>query len=106
MKDKDERADPRRLLRPGEAIRIPGEVGPHQTPGLTARLQGDLGRSRTDRPEIGEQSMVGAFLELAVRGNPRAVQDIWTRIEGRPGERPETPPFTIDDETARKILAI
>lgn len=88
-----------RAIRPGHT-----GPGPCEPLGLTARLRDDLGRTRNDRPEIAERSVVGMLLELAVRGNPRGVQEIWTRIEGRPGDRPEPPPFQIDEETARKLL--
>jgi hypothetical protein len=71
---------------------------------LTARLRGDLGLHGPDGLEIAERSIVASLLELAVRGNSRAVQEVWCRNEGRPGDKPADPPFIIDDATARKIL--
>jgi hypothetical protein len=42
----------------------------------------------------------------ALSGDLRAVLEIWTRLEGKPGvaERKASPPITIDDELARMIL--
>jgi hypothetical protein len=108
MRNKDVRDVSRRTasrpLRSGGDARVPGADGPQEPLGLTARLRGELGRPEPDGLEIREQSIVGTLLELAVRGNPRAVQEIWSRIEGRPGDRPASPPIAIDDATARKIL--
>ena len=91
-------------LRPGRDARGPSADGPHETIGLTARLRGDLGLPGPDGLETAEQSIVATLLELAARGNSRAVQEIWCRIEGRPGDKPAAPPIVIDDATARKIL--
>ena len=91
-------------LRPGRYARAPSADGPHEAIGLTARLRGDLGLPGPDGLEIAERSIVATLMELAVRGNSRAVQEIWCRIEGRPGDKPAAPPITIDDATARKIL--
>jgi hypothetical protein len=94
-----------RFLHPGKAATGAGDGGRGEPLGLTARLRGDVGRPGPDRPEIYERSVVAILLELAARGNPRAVQDIWTRLEGRPGDRPEEPPFELDEAIAKKLQA-
>jgi hypothetical protein len=101
----------REAHREARRLRTFGGVGvsaaaSHERLGLTARLRDDLGRPSPDGPWLGEQAVVDALLELAVRGHPRGVQDVWNRVEGRPGDRPEEPPLEIDDEIAKKILAI
>src|SRR4051794_17712665 len=104
MRDDDVRREPGRLLRGGGPGRKPGHAGSREPVGLTDRLREELGKPGPDRPDLAAHSVVGKLLEMALRGNPRAVQEVWNRVEGRPGDRPETPAATIDDATARKLL--
>lgn len=83
------------------------EIDP-QAPGLTAQLRALLRGIRHGRPLSGNGSAAQALLGLACHGNPRALHELWVLIEGRPGQQQQqaVPSLVIDDELARKILAI
>jgi hypothetical protein len=53
-----------------------------------------------------KERLVGALLKEAVEGNLRAIQEIWTRLEGKAGApaTPDSAPLTVSDEVARAIL--
>lgn len=52
--------------------------------------------------------LVKKLLDLAAAGNLRAIQEIWTRVEGKPGApvTKASAPLEISDEVARRILEI
>jgi hypothetical protein len=74
---------------------------------LTALLQAYLDQQNEDGVTW-RRRLVLALLEQVDQGNLRAIQEVWLRLEGKPGavEPATAPSLVIDDELARKILQI
>jgi hypothetical protein len=74
---------------------------------LTALLQSYLDQQNKDGVTW-RHRLVLALLEQVDQGNLRAIQEVWLRLEGKPGasEPATAPSLVIDDELARKILQI
>ena len=91
---------------PGEPVAIePGD----ERLGLTELLRAYLdrtGRAGGTGPSPWKHRLVIALLEKAEGGDLKALQEIWTRLEGRPGiaQREEPEPLVIDHELALRIL--
>ena len=68
---------------------------------LGSDLKVDEGRSVT-----WGQFLVEKLINKAATGDLRALQEIWTRVEGKPGvtKVSDDPPITIDDGLAQLIL--
>jgi hypothetical protein len=79
--------------------------GHERDPGLTAMLQLYLDESYS-RDATWRHRLVEVLLEQADQGNLRALQEIWIRLEGKPGAiDPEDAALPdIDAEVASKIL--
>jgi hypothetical protein len=74
---------------------------------LTALLQAYLDQQNKEGVTW-RHRLVIALLEQVDQGNLRAIQEVWLRLEGKPGasEPATAPSLVIDDELARKILQI
>jgi hypothetical protein len=97
-------------VQPATGLGEPATIKPgDECLGLTELL-----RAYLDRPgEAGEAGsspwkhrLVVALLGKAEAGDLKALQEIWTRLEGRPGiaQREEPEPLVIDHELALRIL--
>jgi hypothetical protein len=91
---------------PGETVAIePGD----ERLGLTELLRAYLDRPRKAEgagPEPWKHRLVVALLAKAEGGDLKALQEVWTRLEGRPttAQREEPEPLVIDHELALRIL--
>ncbi len=48
--------------------------------------------------------LIEGLLKRAADGELKAIQEVWTRIDGKPGDEVQDAPLAIDDELARKVL--
>ena len=71
---------------------------------MTALLRSQVDQLGPDGEKTWGEQIVKTLLEQAVGGNLRAMQEIWSRLEGRAGAGQISPPLAIDDGIARKIL--
>ncbi|HKM51793.1 MAG TPA: hypothetical protein VJY33_00195 [Isosphaeraceae bacterium] len=78
----------------------------HETDaGLTAMLQLYLDENYSS-DATWRHRLVEVLLDQADQGNVRAIQEIWIRLEGKPGanDTEESKPLDIDPELTAKIL--
>ena len=80
--------------------------GPRDDPRLTAFLKVTLDLREKPGGKTWRERLVEALLEQAAAGNLRAIQEVWTRLEGKPGaaDTADSAPLAVADEVARKIL--
>jgi hypothetical protein len=72
--------------------------------GPTALLRISLVQGSHGTEASWKENLILALLEQAEQGKGRAMQEIWSRVEGRPGAPERSSPPLIDEATARKIL--
>lgn len=83
----------------------PGKSHCGTTP-LTDCLGANLNVCEAGNKQTWKERIVQALLDQAVEGNLRAIQEVWNRIEGKPGAAATTDsaPLAVTNEVARKIL--
>jgi hypothetical protein len=72
--------------------------------GLTVLLRRRLGDNGPGAETSWDMYLVLALLEQSVLGKERSMSEVWSRIEGRPGDTEKDTPLQLDDATARRIL--
>ncbi|WP_165221868.1 hypothetical protein [Aquisphaera insulae] len=80
------------------------------TVGLTKLLHDSLDLPSPDDPTVsGRQKVIRQVLNLAGRGDLKTIQEIWTRLEGKPGpafEPSEEEPGPLTEDMARRYLEL
>jgi hypothetical protein len=71
---------------------------------LTGLLQEYLDEPGPQEGKTWKTALVEGLLRRAVDGDLKAIQEVWSRIDGRPGEAIQDTPLAIDDALARKVL--
>jgi len=73
---------------------------------LTTSLESSLDIRENGEGKTWRERLVEALLKQAVEGNLRAIQEIWTRLEGKPGAAASTDsvPPVLSEEAYQKIL--
>ncbi len=73
---------------------------------LTPALREQVGQRKEGTEKTWGHLLVDKLLELAVDGNLRAIQEVWTRLEGKPGApaTAEAAPITVSEEFAQILL--
>jgi len=95
------------MLDAGTNLPAPGpEISRHNKLPFTSTLREQVGQIKEGAEKTWGCLLVDKLLNLAVDGNLRAIQEVWTRLEGKPGApvTSEAPPFTVSDEVARSLL--
>jgi hypothetical protein len=72
--------------------------------GLTVLLRRGLADRSAGATASWNVYLVLALLEQSVQGKGRSMSEVWSRIEGRPGDTEKDAPLQLDDATARRIL--
>jgi hypothetical protein len=71
---------------------------------LTGLLRQFLDRAGPQEGKTWKTVLVEQLLQRAADGELKAMQEVWTRIDGKPGDEVQDAPLAIDDELARRVL--
>jgi hypothetical protein len=71
---------------------------------LTGLLQEYLDRPGPQEGKTWRTVLVEGLLQRAADGDLKAIQEVWSRMDGKPGEAIQDIPLAIDDALARKVL--